>query len=392
MTAITRSRVVAAALLIGLTVGAGQPATAAPERDHGDRVPAVRDLGPTSFTHRGPFKVGEATLALPTNDAAVEVWYPARRADVKGKQPATYDVVDWLPSLLQSLVPEGQGASYPSGGVRGVPVAPGRFPLVVFSHGYAGFPTQSSFLTSWLASWGFVVAAPDHRSRDLSAAMGNPSAATTDVGDLRTTITLLRTLDARRSGRFSGHVDTELVGAVGHSAGGAAVEALAAADRRVTTFVGMAGATVGSFGQEDSGPRSRVPRQPGLLLAGTADQIVELEGMEKAYDQLRKPKRLVLFKDAGHHAFSDLCEVGAAGGGLIAIADQLGIPVPEQFRVLATDGCESPDLPPTQAWPAVRQATIAHLRNAFGFDRSRAGLGGLKGAFPGVVSANRSAR
>jgi predicted dienelactone hydrolase len=391
VTAITRTLAVAAAA--ALVLGIAPPAGAAPApRDSDDRVPTVTDLGPTSFTKRGPFAVGETTLALPTNDAAVEVWYPARRADTKGRKPATYDVVDWLPEIIASLVPEGQGASYPSGGVRGVPVLDGRFPLVVFSHGYAGFPTQSSFLTSWLASWGFVVAAPDHRSRDLSAAMVGGSTATTDVGDLRATITLMRTLDARGSGRFSDHVDTDLVGAVGHSAGGAAVEALAAVDERVTTFVAMAGATVGAFGEEGSGPRSKVPHQPGLVLAGTTDRIVPVDGMVAAYDALHAPKRLVLVKGGGHHAFSDLCEVGASGGGLIAIADQLGIPVPDKFRALATDGCEAPDLAPTKAWPAIRQATIAHLRQAFGFDRSRAGLAGLRKAFPAVVSANRSAR
>ena len=49
-----------------------------------------------------------------------------------------------------------------TGGIRGLTVAQGRFPLVVFSHGYGGLRTQSSFLTAHLASWGFVVAAPDH--------------------------------------------------------------------------------------------------------------------------------------------------------------------------------------------------------------------------------------
>ena len=147
--------------------------------------------------------------------------------------------------------------SYPSGGVLGVPVAPGRYPLVVFSHGYAGFRDQSTFLTARLASWGFVVAAPDHFSRDLTEVLGGPTAATaktTDVQDLMATIALMQAQDASPSSSFHGHVDTRLVGALGHSAGGAAVEALAATDRQVTTFIGLAGATVGSIGQTGSGP------------------------------------------------------------------------------------------------------------------------------------------
>ena len=38
---------------------------------------------------------------------------------------------------------------------------------------------------------------------------------------------------------------------------------------------------------------------------------------------------------------------------------------------------------------AIRQVTIAHLRRALGFERSRAGFRGLKEAFPGVVSSTR---
>jgi len=114
----------------------------------------------------------------------------------------------------------------------------------VFSHGYAGFRDQSTFLTARLASWGFVVAAPDHYSRDLTEVLGGPTGATaktTDVEDLKATITLMGKQGASAASPFHGHVDTSLVGAVGHSAGGAAVEALAATDPQVTTFIGWPG-------------------------------------------------------------------------------------------------------------------------------------------------------
>src|SRR3954447_997259 len=187
----------ALAVLVAATLAPAGPAAAAPSRDR-DGAPVVTHVGPKSFAKRGAYAVGEATLALPGNHAAVELWYPARPADVRGKPAAEYDVVDWLPEFVKGLLPAGASVGYPSGGVDGVPVAHGRFPLVVFSHGYAGFPTQSSFLTSWLASWGFVVAAPDHRSRDLSAAMTlmATNAGDPDVKDLRRTITLMGAKDA----------------------------------------------------------------------------------------------------------------------------------------------------------------------------------------------------
>ena len=268
----------------------------------GDTVPVVRHLGPTSFTSPGPFGVGETTLALSTDGAPVEVWYPATQASIVGKPVATYDVSQWLPPSLQKLIPAGFSVTYPSGGVHGVAVAPGRFPLVVFSHGYAGFRDQSTFLTSFLASWGFVVAAPDHYSRDLTEVLGGPTGATaktTDVQDLEASIALMDHQNATSGSPFHNHIDTKKVGAVGHSAGGVAVEALAAADPKVATFIGLAGATVGLPGDAKTGSGSIVPHQPGLLMSGTADTVVPTAGMITAYGKMHAPKRLILIKGAG---------------------------------------------------------------------------------------------
>lgn len=376
--------------LIGLALAAAlmpalsETAQAAPAPSTSEvTAPQVKDLGPTSFIKRGPYGVGETTLKLPTNGASVEVWYPAKKKDVRGKPQAQYDMIDWLPTLFESMVPDGESVTYPSGGVRGVDVARGRYPLVVFSHGFAGYRDQSSFLTARLASWGFVVAAPDHHSRDLTAVLSFTSTSGTgaDVDDLRATISLMLDKSKARSGRFAGHVDRKLIGAVGHSAGGSAVQTLAAADRRVTTFVGLAGAA----------REGKQPRQPGLIMAGTTDAIIDEARLSAAYDKLRKPKRFVVV-NGGHHAFSDLCEVGADKGGLLAVADLLQLPIPEQLKGLATDGCEPPSLAPTKSWPAIRQTTIAYLRHEFGIDRSTKGLRGLKAAFPGVVTKSRSAR
>jgi predicted dienelactone hydrolase len=358
----------------------------------GDVVPIVAHLGPTSFTRGGPLRVGETTLTLPTDGAPVEVWYPATKSSVAGKPEATYDIADWLPPALKKLLPAGYTLNYPSGGVRGVPVAPGRYPLVVFSHGYAGFRDQSTFLTAWLASWGFIVAAPDHLSRDLTEVLGGPTGATaktTDVEDLEATISLMKAQDASASSPFHGHLDTHRIGAVGHSAGGAAVEALAAIDPQVTTFIGLAGATVGSFGQTKSGPGSIVPHQPGMLMSGTSDHVVSDVSMIAAYGRMQNPKQLILLRGAGHLVFADLCEIGSSQGGLLSVAAVLHVPVPTSLVPLASDGCSPPDLAPPLAWPVIRQAVTAQLRHAFGFDASTAGLAGLGTAYPRVVAASR---
>ncbi len=396
--------VLAAVLTAGVAVAPRAGAAAAVSREvpgvstkivAGDTVPTVRAVGPKSFTKPGPLGVGETTLTLPTDGAPVEVWYPATPASVKGKAEATYDVSTWLPPSLKKLIPAGYSVSYPSGGVAGVPMAPGRYPLVVFSHGYAGFRDQSTFLTALLASWGFVVAAPDHFSRDLTEVLGGPTGATkqtTDVQDLKATIVLMKSENARSSSPFYRHVDARRLGAVGHSAGGAAVEALAATDPQVTTFIGLAGATVGAFAQSKKGPDSIVPHQPGMLMSGTSDKVVPDVGIIKAYGRLHSPKRLILLRGAGHLAFADLCEVGSAQGGLLSIAAVLHVPVPAPLVPLASDGCSAPDLSPPLAWPVIRQAVTAQLRHVFGFDRSTAGLTGIAAAFPTVVAASHAVR
>ncbi|HYF71809.1 MAG TPA: dienelactone hydrolase family protein [Nocardioides sp.] len=376
MTHATRLRAAAVLATAAVTVaGLAMPADAR----------RAEEPGPTSYAVPGPYAVGERTLKLPSG-ARVEVWYPARHADVAGRPVDTYDVVDWLPDLLAALVPEGASVAYPSGGVRAVPVARGRFPLVVFSHGFAGFRDQSTFLTSALASWGFVVAAPDHPSRNLTKVLGGPAGSTTDIEDLRATITLIGKRTERRRSWLHDRVDLRRIGAVGHSAGGRAVENLAVVDRRVDTFVGMAGASVGAL----DGEATVVPRQPGLLLAGTADTIVALDRMEQAYAALTGPRRFVLLGGAGHLAFSDLCEVGASDGGLIALAELLGVPIPDALVPLATDGCIDPVLPATEAWPAIQHVVVAHLRRVLGPDRTDAALTGLVEAYPGIVTDSRS--
>lgn len=357
---------------------------------HGDTVPVVSNLGPTSFTGPGPFSAGVTTLSLPSDGALVEVWYPAPRAAEKGP-PASYNVTSWLPPSLQSLFPPNfTKATFTTEAFRGAPTESGRFPLVVFTHGYSGFRDQSTFLTTRLASWGFVVAAPDLLDNDLTAVLSGKKSTgdAADLTEIQDTITLMSTENGQPSSPFGGHIDLTRIAAVGHSLGGAASEAVAAADPRVTTFVGMAGATVGAFGQATSGPASEVPQKPGMLMVGTADHVVSPAGIARAFHAMAPPKRLVTFQGFGHLLFSDICEIAPGQGGLLALADQIHLPVPASLRTLATDGCFSPDSPATKGWPAVRQTVTAQLRHVFDFDSSLAGLTGLTAAFPGVVATN----
>ena len=358
----------------------------------GDTVPAPGPIGPTTFVHPGPFAAGEATLALPGGGAPVEVWYPATPASVKGRPPATYDIGDWLPAALKARLPKGFSLSYPTGAYRGVPVAPGRFPLVVFCHGFSGFRDQSTFLTSRLATWGFVVAAPDFLDHDLTAVLSGHLVASTaaDVAQVESTISLMVSAGSSPQGAFSGHVDRTKVAVIGHSLGGEVAEQVAAVDPVVKTFVGMAGASVGALGARSAAPSGQVPDKPGMLMVGTADHVVSSASIVRAYHDMVAPKRLVMLQGAGHLAFSDICELAPGQGGLLGVAKEVHITVPAALVPLASDGCQAGDLSMAVAWSVIRQAVTAQLRSALGFDPPGAGLSGLRQVFGTALALNEA--
>jgi len=123
------------------------------------------------------------TLSL--GDREVEVWYPADRSAADGKQRDTYHLRDWLgPAAQQALDKVVADQDLPKGtadpareteAYRDIPAGDaGPFPVVLFSHGVVSYRAASSFLTAHLASWGFVVAAPDFLERGIAAELGSP--------------------------------------------------------------------------------------------------------------------------------------------------------------------------------------------------------------------------
>ena len=205
--------------------------------------------------------------------------------------------------------------------------------MVLFSHGYGGYPEQSSFLTDHLATWGFVIVAPDHRSRDLKAVIANATGqGQNDVTDLRDALRLVTTMNATAGTLLTGKLDLTRVASLGHSAGGGAAITVAD-DRDIRTYIGLA-------------PASGTPpaSKPGLIMQGTADKVVAPTGTLRLYARLTAPKRLVLIDGAGHNVFADACTIGAAQGGLVSFVKTLKLP--PSFEAIAVDGCSAPDISP----------------------------------------------
>ena len=261
----------------------------------------------------------------------------------------------------------------------------------MFSHGYAAYPTMYANLGVHLASWGYVVVAPDHTDRDLLAALAaglstTTSAAPTDSASAaaaaqvaqqaaseRDAQTLLAARDVAvaagndPSSVLHGTIDASEQATIGHSAGAAAAAqaAITSVDPAVKTFILISG----------TGPSGTPPPdKPGMVLTGGNDHVAALANETAYYQKMNAPKRLVVIQQAGHNSFDDICEIGKDQGGLLAIAAKVHINVPPTLGRLFDDGCTSSFPDATTVWPVAWHFIVAQLRWAFGTDKTPVGL------------------
>ncbi len=318
---------------------------------------------------RGPWPVGVTTLRAA--DVDVEVWYPSSAAAVEGRAIDVYDMRDFLPPATRARIPVDAPTTFAAGTYRDVEAADdGPFPVVYFSHGLGGYRLQSSAITAHLASWGFVVVAPQHVERDLAtvlaASMGEGTIS--DAAYTQIVAAHERMSAETESGRFAGRLDLSRVAVMGHSAGGGAVQALVDdSPLGASAWIGMA--TIAAPLESPA---------PGLLLSGTLDQLATPVQVADLYerDVIADPKRWVAIAGAGHLAFSDICVIGRERGGVLRIAQDAGVPLDDLLVRLATDGCQPEALAAEDTWPIVGNYAVAHLRAAFGIT-SGSGATGL---------------
>ena len=147
-------------------------------------------------THRAGFDERVLTDSSRSRTIPIALWYPTATSE----------------SLLS------YSRAQPGHVARTAPFAPGRWPLVILSHGSGGNRFNQSALGEILARNGFIVAALEH-----------PGDRTFDSGDSGTARNLLNrpqdvhfVLDALlgEDSAFAAAIDGERIGMIGHSAGG----------------------------------------------------------------------------------------------------------------------------------------------------------------------------
>jgi pimeloyl-ACP methyl ester carboxylesterase len=178
---------------------------------------------------------------------------------------------------------------------------------VVFSHGFRGIRWQSTFLTVFLASFGYVVAAPDHEGNTIfdGSAPAEQSAADR-VQDMALVTTEMVARARSASGFFAAAFDPLRVAWTGHSFGASTDIMAGALDNREVVNIPLAPAFDDRM--------AFVYRQPSydlraatFIFGGTEDTTVAPSNQQLAYDRTVAPRHLVMLRGAKHFDFTDMC-------------------------------------------------------------------------------------
>ena len=199
------------------------------------------------------------------------------------------------------------------------PGEPGTFPLIIFSHHSGGNRLDATFLTTHLASHGYLVAALDHS--ELFA----PELAVSRAQTAAERAALIRMLSRSRVqdvGFLLDHLldgrspdpaipDPDRIGIVGHSIGGWTALAVPETDTRVRAVVALApgGASNPKPGIIPATLTFAWSRPVATLyLVAEQDVCLPLAGMYELFDRTPGSKQMVILRRADHLHFVDQVE------------------------------------------------------------------------------------
>jgi predicted dienelactone hydrolase len=313
-----------------------------------------------SLAKPGPFGVGRSTVTV--NDATrgrsllVDVWYPVA-PDATGTA-ARYAFSDALYSDSKRAIAD-------------APIAQSEpYALIVYSHGSGGLRYISSFMTEQLASYGFVVAAPDHIGNTAVERITNSSAPFEQIqldrpADITAVIDqMLSPTDASMQ-QFAGVIDADRIGVVGHSFGGYTALAMASGhtntlgsvgnDPRVGAIVALAPASTMLSDEELASITI-----PTMLIVGSDDTTTPLDPETTRPFSLvsSTDKYKVVLDKAAHQSFTDICDYGAQLRSLNAPQVIL-----DTVDSQAAEGCPTNFMPIERAHELTNAYTLSFFLN-----------------------------
>ena len=293
-----------AGLIVALLVAGGAVATGCQSTHHAAPPVPVPASGP-AFGAQGAPSADPLASASPTG--------PASAAPAVAHAPASALAVGVRTISLS------RGASrplpttiwYPAAGAAGgspktnAPAAAGRYPLILFSHGFTSLPASYAAGTTRLAAAGFVVAAPAYPGTSANANPFNAADLVNQPADASFVITEVLKLDTRAGDLLAGHLDGQHIAAAGHSGGGYTTAGLlgSARDSRLDAAVIIAGGMLGGY----TGPKT-----PTLFVHGDQDPTVPYSTGRDAYTRMVWPKGFLTEIGAGHSDYLNPANKGFA--------------------------------------------------------------------------------
>ncbi len=248
----------------------------------------------------------------------VQLWYPAvegaRSAADEGRPIQDFEPAGPKHDALDELVTAAPDkctnkTMHAADGPKALALAD-KWPLIVFSHCMDCTRFSMFTVAEHLTSLGFVVAAPDHVGGTVYERKGVLDSDFLKVREADIKSVLDALLDDSSDAvpeDLRGQLDSERVGAMGHSYGSVTTGLVLQNDARVKAGVLiaappdnplLAGASIAKI------------LKPALYFEAMEDHSIQLVGnslLENNYSSHPNPAWLVKVADAGHWSFSDIC-------------------------------------------------------------------------------------
>jgi predicted dienelactone hydrolase len=247
---------------------------------------------------------GETDTVADTDAAGSTEPDPTAASDTARPSGAPYEYTVSHETLVDDSRPTPAGTQTESLPARTLvtdvylPDGSGRSPLIVFAHGLTGLPSRHTELLGAWAEAGYVVAAPAFplTNGDVPGGLGNAADVGEQDDDLRFVIDELVAASDDPDSPYAGRIDTDRIGASGHSLGGVTLYTgmldACCVDDDIDAAVIFASANGEAFTGSDG--------IPVLVMHGDTDPVLPYASGQKTYERLGTPRYFVTLLGADH--------------------------------------------------------------------------------------------
>ncbi|MFC8685182.1 alpha/beta hydrolase family protein [Brevibacillus porteri] len=229
-------------------------------------------IGTVSYQWKYPVKSNVHGLQKGSpRELAVQIWYPATVESKGERSPYIYHPQVFMDSIRQTYgmpdFPFRSMATTKTNAIIGVDLSeePGKFPLLLFSHGLGSSGSLHTEQIEQLVSQGYIIASIEHTGYALYSVSSDGSktrfvedesftAYEDEIMDeiwLEDAKFVLNNLEQMAQNdpqnRFTGRIDLDKIGYFGHSFGGALAVQMLQSDSRIKAALNMDGTFAGKF-------------------------------------------------------------------------------------------------------------------------------------------------